>query len=463
MEVLVAIYLAFIAIILVGVVLYRVRLGKPLLSLLHFFLLGFMIFQLTSGTLILTLPHTYESGFAEPAKTAPIYAALATAVLVILGIGYRTKALTFGLQNRIGSDARVPNAASMMFLAYGIFGIALLFRFVFAFIPIFTNLALIIAAAVAAASVAVAAWAWARNWGNPIFIVLFFALLAAASVTVIYQNFGRRDLTAVLIAAAWGAFHGYFKRVPLQKMFLPFAAVSGFGIIVLAAYSATRTERAVALSLTETVSRLFTADLPKGLLDMASGQEAAGYSMYLIESRPDSAPYDTLHSLKYAVTMQVPRQFWEGKPNPLALSMVPELGITRKSAGYNVGPGLIGHIMNDNPFICLWLYPLIIAAILRIGDDLVDRFPDNPFVVIPMGVGLAEVVAFPRGELGLFMFRCLTAIISVYILMWMTAVILKTIGVRVREAPASGAGDESPDGSLVDPAYEDWYKDQAPG
>jgi hypothetical protein len=441
MEVLVAVYLALLAVLLGGVVLYRTAQGKPLLCLLHFFLLGFIIFQLTSGTLILTLPHTGESGFSEPARTAPVYAGLVTLFLIIFAIGWKSKALTFGLQNKLGTKERVPIPTTMMVLAYGVFGLALIFRFSLAFIPILTNLALIIAYAMCAASVGLAAWAWARNWFNPVFITLFVALLCMATIVVIFQNFGRRDLTAVLIAAAWGAFHGYFKHIPVRKAFLPFAAVSGFGIITLAAYTSTRSEKTANVSITETVFRLFSADLPKGLLDMASGQESAGYAMYLIEARPESAPYQPLQSLVYAAAMPVPRQFWSDKPEPLAITLVPELGITRKSAGYNVGPGIIGHIVNDNPYLSLWLYPLLLAALLRIGDDLVSRFPDNPFVVIPAGVPLAEVTAFSRGELGLFLFRALLTAISVYLLMWLTARILRALGVRLRTAELPQGGD----------------------
>jgi hypothetical protein len=459
MEILVACYLGFLAVFLIGFMLYRSARGKPALCMLHFFFIGFIIFQLTSGALILTLPNSGESGFAEPARTAPVYAAMITVVLALLAFAYRTRAFTMGIQNKIGTSERSPNSATMMLLAYGAFGFALIFRFVLAFVPILSNLALIIATAMAAASVALGAWAWARNWNNPIFSILFFPLLGAAMAVVIYQNFGRRDLTAVAICAAWGAFHGYFKNVPLRRMALPFFAIAATGVFALAAYTATRTERAASLPFTETVMRLFTADLPKGLLDMASGQEAAGYSMYLIESRPESAPYDTLHSLWFAVTTQVPRQFWPEKPDPLALTLVPELGITKKSPGYNVGPGLIGHISNDNPYIALWLYPLLIGTILRIGDDLIERFPTNPFVVIPVGAGLAEVVAFSRGELGLFLYRTAVCVISVYILLWITAKVLKTLGLRMRDADGNSMNEPtatSTDG-VVDPAYADWY------
>jgi hypothetical protein len=140
--------------------------------------------------------------------------------------------------------------------------------------------------------------------------------------------------------------------------------------------------------------------------------------MYLIEARPEIMPYDTLHSLYYGATMPVPRQFWAEKPQALGLTVVPEIGIRFKSGGFNIGPGMIGHIANDNPYIALWLYPIIFATFLRIGDDIIKRCANNPFVVLPLGSCLAEVLAFSRGELGLFVFRAVATIISAYVVLW---------------------------------------------
>lgn len=458
MEFLLAIYFVFLFFAIIGVMIYRVSRGAPIMSLVHFFFFGFLIFQITSAAIMLGLRQYGETGVNNPATSGTIYAASVTIFLIIFAIGWKTKALTFGLQNRIGTNQAVPTSATMMALAWGVLGSAALFRFVFAFIPVFSQLSLIIAAALASAAVGLAAWAWARHWGNPTFIVLFGMVLCTAIVMVIFQNFGRRDVASVLIAAVWGAFHGHFKNIPVRRAALPFAAIATFGLITLAAFTSARSEKALQMSFAETVTRLFSANIVRGLIDMGTGQEAAGNSMYLIENRPDTMPYDPLHSMVYAITQPVPRQFWEEKPNPLGLTMVPEMGITKKSPGYNVGPGIIGHIFNDNPYICLWLYPLIFAALLRIGDDLVKKFSENPFIVVPLGVALAEITALPRGELGLFLFRTVTATASAYVFLWVTAKVLVGLGLRYQAMPTQEVpsedefGDQTSD-DLVDPQY----------
>jgi hypothetical protein len=469
MEFILAMYFSVLAVVIGAVVLLRVSRGEPLLSTLHFFFAGFIIFQLTSAALALGFQHYGEIPVADPAYAGTWYAVLVTIFLVIFAVGWKTKALTFGLQNKIGTKQPVPTSATMMALAWGILGTAAFFRFVLAFIPVFSALALIIAAALASAAVAIGAWAWARHWANPAFVALFAVLLVTTIAMVIYQNFGRRDVTSVLIAAAWGAFHGHFKTISFRRAFFPFVAISVFGMVTIAAFTSTRTEKIVQMSFQETFTRLFSANIVTGLVDMAAGQECAVYSMYLVEGRPEIEPYNHLHSLSYAATALVPRIVWENKPVPLGLTMVPELGITKKSEGYNVGPGLIGHILNDNPYICLWLYPLLLAAMLRIFDDLVKKFHDNPFIVVPVGVALGEITALARGELGLFLFRTVVAVISAYLLMWITARIMVGLGLRYQAVPGSNdqpTDDESADQldepTLVDPVAAQWYGQDDP-
>ncbi|HYF14184.1 MAG TPA: hypothetical protein VD971_03830 [Phycisphaerales bacterium] len=411
--------------------LIRVNRGFPILSQFHFFLAGFIIFQLTSGALCFAYGRYGEGqGVTDPVTSGFIYLGYVVVFLTIFLIAYHRGWFTFGIYRRIGERFPAPGSVTMMILAAGILGMAAVFRFVLAFVPVFSQLALIIAAALCAAAAATASWAWARHWRNPAFIAGAMAIVAGAVLMMMYQNFGRRDVTSVLLACTWGAFHGYFKHVSFRRAALPLAVVAVMGLTVISAFTNTRSERIKEMGIGEVVGRLFSANIVNGWIDMFSGQDAAAYSMYLIENRPEASPYDPLHSLVYGVTMPVPRQFWDGKPTGLGLTMVPEMGIRFKSSGYNVGPGLMGHIANDIPYIALWLYPLLIAGLLANGDRLIARFPDNPFIVIPLGVPLGEIVAISRGELGLFLFRTVAATISAYFFMWLVARVFIAFGMR---------------------------------
>ena len=82
-------------------------------------------------------------------------------------------------------------------------------------------------------------------------------------------------------------------------------------------------------------------------------------------------------------------------------------------------------------------------------DDRAAALPDNPFAVIPSGIALGEIIAIPRGELGLFYFRTLLAVVSVTIAMRVMAKILAASGVHIQAAdgaPLSGHPEpETPD------------------
>jgi hypothetical protein len=452
MEVLLGIFFCLFAAMVAGVMVWRVSQGEPLLSTLHFFLAGFIIFQLTSAALAFFFEAYGEIKPSSPTESGLLYAMYLLAFFGFFILAFKTGIMSFGLDRRLGTSFPVPGSMTLLALAYGLFGVSAFIRFVLAYVPFISPLALVVYAGVAAAAVGLACWAWARHWNNPVYVLLAGMLVLAAVGMVIYQNFGRRDLTSVVLCAAWGAYHGHFKRISLARAALPLAVVTAFGLVVVAAFTASRTERIVSLSFTTVVGNLFSANILNGLYQMFSGQEAATNAMYLIETRPDGIPYDTLHSLYYGVSLPVPRVFWQSKPEPLGLTMVPEYGVKNKSPGYNVGPGMIGHVVNDNVWICLWLYPILLAAGFRVMDRLLTRFADNPFVVVPLGVALGEITAMPRGEFGLFLSRGLTNIVSAYALLWCTAKVMIMLGFRFRalEESAEDAPEPQDEGELVD-------------
>lgn len=464
MEALLAIVNLIIILIILAVMMTRIARGEAIFSLTHFFLLGFIIFQVLSAVFGLGMQNYTESSVADPERSGLIFTVMVIVFLIIFAVSWKSKAFTFGLEKRLGRDIEPPTPATMMAVAWGIILFAGVFRFVIAYIPVISALALIIAAGLCAAAAGMGAWAWAKKWNNPLMLVTFLVLLAVAVFFTMYQNFGRRDTSNVMIAALFGAYQGYLRHVSLRRAFIPLALVSSLALLTLGAYTSARVEKAAQLSATQTILNLVTANPFEGLQNIL-WQDASAYSMYLIEARPEIEPYDTLHSLYYGATMPIPRQFWPDKPQALGLTVVPEIGIRFKSGGFNIGPGMIGHIANDNPYIALWLYPILFATFLRIGDDIIKRCANNPFVVLPLGSCLAEVLAFSRGELGLFVFRAVATIISAYVVMWiLERAYAGATGRRFSSAPVEEERVETEDSEsyehgadLIQPEYAREY------
>ncbi len=467
MEALLAIVNLIIMFIIISVMIIRIARGEAIFSLTHFFLLGFIQFQVLSAVFGLGMQNYTEAGVSTPESSGLVFTFMVIVFLAIFAVFWKTKALTFGFEKRLGRDIEPPTPGAMMAVAWGIILFAGIFRFIIAYIPVISALALIIAAGLCAAAAGLGAWAWAKKWNNPIMLGTFLALLAVAVFFTMYQNFGRRDTANVMVAAVFGAYQGYLRHVSLRRAIIPLALVGSLGLLTLGAYSSARVEGAAQLSAAQTIRNLVTANPFKGLQGMI-WQDASAYSMYLIEARPEINPYDTLHSLYYGASMPIPRQFWSDKPQALGLTVVPEIGIRFKSGGFNIGPGMIGHIANDNPYIALWLYPIIFATFLRIADDVIKRCPNNPFVVMPLGSCLAEVLAFSRGELGLFVFRAVATIVSAYLVLWiLERVYAGATGKRLtssqHEEPQDQPAGEEPEAEheygsdLIQPEYAREY------
>lgn len=433
------IFFAFAAVMGLGFLASRVLRGKPLLSQFHMFLLGVIVFQVGSAAHALLLGRFGDVPLTDPATTGLIYGALLTLFITIVMVVYFQGWCTFGLQYRIGTSLGAPNDTTMIVLSVGLFALAVFCRFVIFRLPIVSPLGLLLTAALASASAAMVCWAWSRNWLNPAYIIAAALIVGAGALLTIYQNFSRRDLICVMIGAAWGAYHGHFKYLPLRRMVVPLGVVGACGIMVVSLFTGARNIRIAELNMLQVVQRMAQADTGTAFADVFSGQDAAAYSMWLTEVRFEQGNFDTLHSLRMAGLTIIPRVIFPNKPEALGITMVAEAGITGKDRSiYSVGPGLMGHIMNDNPFIALPLYAILIAVWLRIVDELCDRFPGNPFILVPAGVAFGDLVATSRGELGIFVFRVFMMTVLTYLLMWMLAKALSSFGLAPQLSNAQG-------------------------
>ncbi|MFO0856572.1 MAG: hypothetical protein U0640_04350 [Phycisphaerales bacterium] len=431
----------FLAAAIVTLVVWQVRTGRhPIVSARNFFFAGFIVYQLTSGSIAFFTQQYWEVPLANPEATGILYVLWCTIFLVVFLAAYHTGWFTLGLPKLLAKPSPAPAPATMMSLALGFLVLGYAMRLGFQYVPVIGVLGTMTGVTLAVAAAGVACWVWAKQLFNPTRAAFAMTIFGAATALAIFRTFGRRDLVSVAIACLWGAYHGHFKKQDLRRMALPFAGVALAGLLVIAAYTSVRSHESKEQGFVAQLSALANADIKFGLVDIFAGQGTAPISMWLMESRPDSFEYDTLHSLRYTFLNIIPREWWSGKLSSLGLDMVPQAGISNKGTGFTVGPGLMGHIANDNPYICLVLYPLLLGAFLRILDEMVAREPDNLFVVIPVGVALGEIVAIPRGELGLFTFRTILAVVAAYIGMRVVAKLLVGFGLRYNVAIGTGEG-----------------------
>jgi hypothetical protein len=121
------------------------------------------------------------------------------------------------------------------------------------------------------------------------------------------------------------------------------------------------------------------------------------------------------------------------KPTALAQVVPKQSGsIAYKAETYNVGPGIIGHIANDNPWLALVPYAVFLGLYLRLLDDLVKWNALNPFVLLPIGVGLGQIIGLARGETGHFMFMGMLNMLGAYVAMQVFVRVATTFGFVMR-------------------------------
>jgi len=407
--------------IIIGVVVIRgaSKQQPDLFSMRNLFLAGLLVFQYTSGIIALLLPDQYNP-YAIADRRIP--GLKYTFLLILFTLAFFAIYRSGFIARRIVSFTKArqihANWMTLLTLSVTFFLLGLLCRFALVYIPYVGIYTFQLGATFFALSAGLAAWAWMPRLFNPLPMIVSAVVVLGGLAVFFSDSFGRRDILGLGLAFIWGAYHSQWQYMPFRKLIIRFALMATVGLVFLSAYTSTRYSLGGKIeSLGDRVRVLAEADMKQGLADLFSGQHAASYSMYFLDTRPHVIEYDTLHSIKLFFVLPYPRSMWPEKPDALALTSVSEINDAGRPKGWNIGPGLVGHMANDNPFIALPLYALILAVFLRFTDEMITKHSRDPFVVLPMGVALGQVIAIPRGELATFFGKTLLYLVAGWIAM----------------------------------------------
>lgn len=403
---------------------------EGLVSLRNFFIAGLIIFQITGPAASLISGDVASFQPSDVDGTSVKFSLMITVFVLIFLCTYQgTTRFVDAVFSRRPERRETYSPLGLMVIAISMIGFGVLSQYVLVYLPVLGPGFQRIAYGLYAIGAGLATWSAAPRLMNPFYLFTSLGVILVALVLTFAQNFGRRDLLGVILAVLWALYFSHWKHLPFTKLVIRFGTISFCGVILLGLVTSARSGVFREQSAMQNISSLKGASAGKGVRAIFYGQQAGLNSMWLIESRPESHAYDTLHSVKLVLAFPIPRSMWVNKPDALGYTMPKtEIKISKKAKGWNIGPGIIGHIANDNPYIALWLYPIILGAILRFFDRAVVWFSDNPFIVLPVGGAIGQVVAMPRGELGTFFFLAMLNIISAYVLMKVISWVLKVIG-----------------------------------
>ncbi|MFG0246920.1 MAG: hypothetical protein ACF8MF_12805 [Phycisphaerales bacterium JB052] len=431
MAILVSFYLIGLAILLAGYVLVQVVRGdEELVSLRNFFIAGLIVFQITGPALSI---QAGDVGYFMPADLDSSSIKFGFMITVFTAIFLFTYKRSSGLLDKFyarkAGDTTAYSPLGMLVIAGMSLGLGLFCQYVLFYIPVLGPGFFKLAFGLYAIGAGLAAWTMAPRLMNPIYLFGGGSLIMVSAGLTFAGNFGRREILGVVLAILWAMYFSHWRNLGFKSVIARISVVCIGGLILLGLVTSARSGDFREQSAMQNISTLKSASAGEGVKEMLYGQRAGLNSMWLIESRPDSHDYDTLHTLKLMIGFPIPRAVWLNKPDALGITMPKlEIKVPGKPKGWNIGPGIIGHIANDNPFIALWLYPIIIGFVFRIFDRAVMWFSTNPFVVLPMGAAIGQVIGMPRGELGNFFFTALLNVVAAFVIMRSISFVLSTIG-----------------------------------
>jgi hypothetical protein len=383
---------------------------RDALTMKGMFLTGYALFQPGSGLFTLITGEVDVVGPNDIGTSGVIFALMSWLFLLLFLWCYKHAGPAARFGRRESPKWEVSDMSLLLIGFVSLVG-GVLLRDLIGTIPVLGVLTIMLSAGFFTSACGCAAWAWARNPGNPVKSMIALFIVSGTALALLQNAFSRRGLVAAVMSVIWSVYFAAWRgrsRAGLVVLALLIGGI-GFGFVLL--QSATRGTKGRGGSIMEYIdafTRIESRDLVDPALAMASGQFAGVNSMWLIETIPAQHPYWPMHSIWYFVTQPIPRVIWEGKPWSVGNEMVHMVGVTGvKRDEFSLGPGIIGHVNVDFPFIALPLYAWLIAAALRYLDERVATNAASALIVVPISAATSQVLGMPRGELGLFAFNAL--------------------------------------------------------
>ena len=248
------------------------------------------------------------------------------------------------------------------------------------------------------ASTGLIAWIWASAPKNPIYILTLILSVFMNIIPQLSFGSGRRSTLSIFIIIAWVYFYRQLKNSSIPAIIIKVLPILIIAILTISMMNTVR--HTIFKDTDHSVSQILN-EAKHSRLDFSQTlqpPDSAVASVNILEN-VDSYGVRPLFSFRHFFQHYIPRAWWPSKPNGLGLIMPNYAGLDRWG-DFNIGPGLVGHIVAEGGWYALIVYAISIAMLMKSLDVVFLKYSENPYFVIAMSCSLADWFAAPRGELG---------------------------------------------------------------
>lgn len=450
MTLMIGLYLFGLAGLLLLMMLWqRLRGTCELISVRNFAFLGLIVFQITSVGFRMFTGQFAPFVISQPGKMGLIFAIEVTIFVVILLLAYR-----YGwLVRRVAARApRAPEAGStgtLLTLSVLLTMIAVPLRFAVP-IPAVGVVADMVGVGASAIACGLVGWVWAPRLLNPATIMMAGIILLANLFIVMTGEFGRRNLIAIFGCMIWGMYYSHWRYLPDRKLLTALAVMAAGPVIFLALYTSVRSSAEHDRTAGQQLQHITTGgNVKSGMMMLLDGQNTGTETLWLIENYPENFEPTPLMTITYFFEVNVPRLFWPDKPEPLSTKVATQARIRKVNRDrIKLSPGILGQIQADGGWYALILYALIGGLMLRFFDEMILVQASSPFVVLPIGSALGQILGLARGDTSTFANTYFITVFGTLLIMLMAG------RVASRMSGASGVIDAAMDDGDLDETYD---------
>lgn len=378
---------------------YRGR--HPLFSYRNLFFISIAFFQCLSA--IANLWYGMRRQGVEITNSSYVRFTIGlTAFVILFNLIYKWRRPVDWIANHF--PTRAPSRTMLPVLAILAVALVIGLESRFAIVPLPGNiraLALPVGRGLCCFSIVLLFWVWHEQRFNVLAWIFCPSFILIVMLALLRGEFGRRAVLSGVLAAAWGM---YFFRWQFKTAIMntpKYALWAFLMLLLIGGVTAIRSRQADTFSLSYRVRAVAQAISFQQVRDLFYTDTFAS-SMYAIERYTTDLSPQPFNSTLYTLTHPVPRDLWEGKPEPLA-EILPDVVSIAELRRFNWGPGIIGHAWHEGGFIIVIYFAGVFGLLYGAMDTRLTQQTTNPYFVAISGAALGQVIAMARGDIGFFM------------------------------------------------------------